>query len=107
MGNFLTFYQYFLIALFHEGFAKETRERTVDAELAVLLGTVPYLNGGLFDVHELEEQNPKLDIPDGAFERLFAFFDEWDWHLDTRPLRNDREINPDVLGYIFEKYINQ
>src|SRR5262249_19213349 len=27
--------------------------------------------------------------------------------LDTRPLRNDREINPDVLGYIFEKYINQ
>ena len=68
---------------------------------------MPYLNGGLFDVHELEERNAKLDIPDEAFERLFAFFDEWDWHLDARPLRNDREINPDVLGYIFEKYINQ
>ena len=24
-----------------------------------------------------------------------------------RPLRNDKEINPDVLGYIFEKYVNQ
>ncbi|RRR67851.1 MAG: hypothetical protein EI684_18335 [Candidatus Viridilinea halotolerans] len=29
------------------------------------------------------------------------------WHLDERPLRADNEINPDVLGYIFEKYINQ
>jgi hypothetical protein len=29
------------------------------------------------------------------------------WHLDERPLRADNEINPDVLGCIFEKYINQ
>jgi hypothetical protein len=27
--------------------------------------------------------------------------------LDDRPLKQDNEINPDVLGYIFEKYINQ
>ena len=27
--------------------------------------------------------------------------------MDERPLRADDEINPDVLGYIFEKYINQ
>ena len=106
-GKFLTFYRYFLIVLFHEGFDKAPRERVLDADLTALLGAVPYLNGGLFDVHELEERNPKLDIPDEAFERLFAFFDEWDWHLDSRPLRNDSEINPDVLGYIFEKYINQ
>ena len=39
--------------------------------------------------------------------RLFAFFDHYHWHLDERPLRADNEINPDVLGYIFEKYINQ
>ena len=25
----------------------------------------------------------------------------------TAPNRDDNEINPDVLGYIFEKYINQ
>jgi hypothetical protein len=75
-GKFLTFYQYFLLALFHQGFAKEPRERTTDAELTALLGTVPYLNGGLFDVHELEERNPQLDIPDEAFERLFRFLDD-------------------------------
>ena len=42
-----------------------------------------------------------------AFERVFDFFDQYQWHLDERPLRADNEINPDVLGYIFEKYINQ
>ena len=72
-----------------------------------MLGKVPYLNGGFFEVHQLEEQNPDIDIPDEAFEKLFDFFDQYSWHLDERPLRNDNEINPDVVGYIFEKYINQ
>src|SRR5207247_4797586 len=76
-------------------------------KLAQLLGKVTYLNGGLFEVHELEQQNPDIEIPDQAFERLFDVFDEYAWHLDERPLRADNEINPDVLGYIFEKYINQ
>ncbi|HEX6477226.1 MAG TPA: DNA methyltransferase [Ktedonobacteraceae bacterium] len=53
------------------------------------------------------DPNYLTNIPDEAFEKLFSFFDDFDWHLDDRPLRNDREINPDVLGYIFEKYINQ
>jgi len=72
-----------------------------------LIGKVPYLNGGLFEQHDLETTNSSIDIPDEAFERLFDFFDRYDWHLDTRPLQSDKEINPDVLGYIFEKYINQ
>ena len=38
---------------------------------------------------------------------FLSFFEDYQWHLDERPLRNDNEINPDVLGYIFEKYINQ
>lgn len=106
-GKFHTFYRYFLLALFHEGFAKQPKDRKLDADLLELLGEVPYLNGGLFEVHQLEENYPKIDIPDEAFENLFAFFDQYEWTLDIRPLRNDREINPDVLGYIFEKYINQ
>jgi hypothetical protein len=102
-NHFYSFYRYFLLRLFHEGLAR--RERS--PELEALLGNVPYLNGGLFDVHLLEQQYPDIQITDEAFERIFTFFDDFDWHLDDRPLRNDREINPDVLGYIFEKYINQ
>jgi len=101
-NRFYSFYRSFLRVLFHEGL--NSRERT--PELLELLGNVPYLNGGLFEEHELEQENPDLDIPDEAFERMFDFFDQYEWHLDIRPMRNDREINPDVLGYIFEKYIN-
>ena len=104
-GKFLTFYRYFLLRLFHEGFSQQPAQRAADLE--ALLGEVPYLNGGLFELHTLEQKHTGIDIPDEAFEHLFAFFDQYDWYLDTRPLRNDREINPDVLGYIFEKYINQ
>jgi uncharacterized caspase-like protein len=102
-GQFHSFYRYFLLKLFHEGLS----QREHAPELEALLGTVPYLNGGLFDVHVLERAHSEINIPDEAFEQLFAFFDEFDWYLDDRPLRKDSEINPDVLGYIFEKYINQ
>jgi hypothetical protein len=102
--TFHSFYRQFLLKLFHEGLGKPGR----DAELDKLLGKVPYLNGGLFEVHQLEEKyEDTIQIPDAAFETVFNFFDEYDWHLDDRPLRNQNEINPDVLGYIFEKYINQ
>ena len=104
-GNDL-FYKQFLCPLFFEGFAKKEGERSVATNR--LLGDVPYFNGGLFLKHQIEELHGKtIDIGDKAFEKLFDFFDQYQWHLDERPLRDDREINPDVLGYIFEKYINQ
>ena len=103
--RFQTFYRLFLLRLFHEGLGQPAADRS--PELAELLGQVPYLNGGLFDVHDLERDNPSIHVPDEAFENIFAFFDAYQWHLDDRPLHKDNEINPDVLGYIFEKYINQ
>jgi hypothetical protein len=100
------FYRRFLIKLFFDGFAKENAERS--QEVNQLLGKVPYLNGGLFLPHQLElAHGENINITDAAFERLFAFFDRYSWHLDYRPLRADNEINPDILGYIFEKYVNQ
>ena len=104
-GRFQQFYRIFLLRLFHEGLGQPEAERAPD--LADLLGRVPFLNGGLFDVHDLERENPGISIPDEAFERVFDFFDEYRWHLDERPRRTDNEINPDVLGYIFEQYVNQ
>ena len=103
--RFQTFYRLFLLRLFHEGLGQPEADRS--PELTALLGRVPYLNGGLFDVHDLERDNAEIHIPDEAFAQIFAFFDAYQWHLDDRLLRNDNEINPDVLGYIFEKYINQ
>jgi len=102
--NFYSFYRSFLLELFHDGLGKPKFKRK--EKLPVELGRIPYLNGGLFDVHELERQFEEIHIKDEAFSKLFGFFDQWNWHLDNSIKATGRDINPDVIGYIFEKYIN-
>ncbi len=100
------YYTDLLCPLFFAGLARHPVER--NPAIRTLLGDVPYLNGGLFQHHQIERHyGDRIHIPDSAFERLFAFFEQYHWQLDERTLRADNEINPDVLGYIFEKYINQ
>jgi len=100
-----SFYESFLKALFFEGFAKPEDKRT--AEVNALLGKIKYLNGGLFLPHPIELRWPKIAVPDKAFENLLVLFGNYSWNLNDTPGGQDNEINPDVLGYIFEKYINQ
>ena len=101
-GHFYSFYRSFLLQLFHGGLNSPIH----DSEFEHEFGRIPYLNGGMFDVHQLERDYANIDIKDEAFQKLFAFFDQWEWHLDTRMTASGRDINPDVLGYIFEQYIN-
>ncbi len=91
-----------MCVLFHGGLNNPTHNREFEA----IYGRIPYLNGGMFDEHQLEKQYEDIDIPDEAFAELFGFFDKWRWHLDTRITATGKDINPDVLGYIFEQYIN-
>jgi len=104
------FYSVFLKSLFFEGFAKPEPARSPDTR--ALLGKIRYLNGGLFLPHRVELNHgfpgkPRIIIPDIAFDNVFALFNRYSWNLNDTPGGNDQEINPDVLGYIFEKYINQ
>lgn len=99
---FCSFYKGFLVQLFHEGLNAPVH----DSEFERIYGKIPYLNGGMFDTHFLEDKYPDIEIEDDAFIRLFDFFDKWRWHLDTRITASGKDINPDVLGYIFEQYIN-
>ena len=102
-GHFYdSFYRGFLVSLFHDGLNSPRHQQ----DFVQKYGRIPYLNGGMFSIHELEEKYPTLDIADEAFESLFAFFDQWHWHLDDRLTASGKDINPDVLGYIFEQYIN-
>lgn len=99
---FNKFYKGFLVNLFHDGLNAPEHNHEFEA----VYGRIPYLNGGMFDVHQIEQEYAELDIADRAFESLFDFFDKWHWHLDDRMTASGRDINPDVLGYIFEQYIN-
>jgi hypothetical protein len=98
------FYDEFLKALFFESFAKPESER--DLSVQELVGKVKYLNGGLFLKHHIEDKYD-ISIVDEAFEQVLDLFGRYSWNLDDTPEGKDDEINPDVLGYIFEKYINQ
>jgi len=99
------YYEKFLKVLFFEGFAKPEEKRSDAARQ--LLGNIKYLNGGLFLPHPIELRHPRIAVPDQAFANLFALFERYSWNLNDTPGGADNEINPDVLGYIFEKYINQ
>lgn len=99
------YYEKFLKVLFFEGFAKPEDKRS--AKVNTLLGKIKYLNGGLFLHHRIEIDWPDISVPDKAFANLFALFERYSWNLNDTPGGEDNEINPDVLGYIFEKYINQ
>lgn len=98
------YFSSFLLPLFFEGFAKQPTER---GDWVARFAPVPYLNGGLFAKHKLERENAQIQIDNAAFKDLLTYFNRYRWYMDERQLRDENEINPDVLGYIFEKYINQ
>lgn len=95
-------YKGFLVNLFHDGLNAPQH----NVEFENIYGRIPYLNGGMFDIHQIERNYAELDIADEAFCSLFDFFDKWHWHLNDRITASGCDINPDVLGYIFEQYIN-
>jgi hypothetical protein len=97
------FYRHFLLSFFHQGLGRHERSAGSDA----LISHVHRLNSDLFDLHDLECQNTNILIPDEAFERLFDFFDTFEWNIDERVSDNKNEINPGMLSNIFEKFIDQ
>jgi hypothetical protein len=102
--KFYSFYRDYLLELFFNRL-DSSNGKVKDPAIAEILGDVPYVNGGVFSQSE-SEKNFEIEIPDQAFEQIFEFFDSYVWHLDTRPTGVANEINPEVIGYIFEQYIN-
>lgn len=104
--KFYEFYRDFLLPLFHNGLGAPGLH-VADPVVKSLIGDIRYINGGIFAIHELEASHADIRIPDDVFESVFDLFDSYQWHLDERPTANQNEIDPDVLGYIFEQFINQ
>ncbi|MBS7279614.1 MAG: Eco57I restriction-modification methylase domain-containing protein [Candidatus Freyarchaeota archaeon] len=113
-GNF---YQAFLRKLFFKGLCVRPSER--EEEVARLIGDVPYLNGGLFIETEVELKY-SISIPNEAFYKNMRYpisrgeqsiptlnlLECKEWTVDERSGEVDK-INPEILGYIFEKSVNK
>jgi len=107
-GKFYTFYTSFLLPLFQEAIGSP-RWDSLSPELKSLVGRVPYLNGGVFAHHQLEKEHT-IELDDDIFVDIFEIFRRYRWHLDESEHAEDQslpQINPDILGHIFERYVNE
>jgi hypothetical protein len=116
------YYKDFLLPLFFYGFAKRD-DNIFKQQFIKEYGPVRYLNGGLFYPHHIEKKYTPVDanvalygeratqtiigIDPDLIKEILVFLNRYTWYLDSRPMKEDTDINPDVLGYIFERYINQ
>ncbi len=121
-ANGKDYYTDFLLPLFFYGFARRD-DNPEKIKFTNQYGSIRYLNGGLFYPHHLEKKystpvksagiyeekalNTKIGINPKLIKEILVFLNGYTWYLDNRPMKEDTDINPDVLGYIFEKYINQ
>lgn len=97
-GSASTFYDAYMKALFYEVFNKGKDNRSSIVRTNFLYKDIPYLNGGLFRQVIPSESNYNISN-EGIDLVLDAFFKKYTFGSNA-------QINPDMLGYIFEKTIN-
>ncbi|MBE7437818.1 MAG: restriction endonuclease subunit M [Spirochaetales bacterium] len=98
------FYQIFLKELFFAALCQSERRPET---LAIVGQSIPYLNGGLFLQHELEEKYPGIKVENESFGELFRFFESWRWNVSERSDSDEDAIDPYILGYIFENTLGE
>jgi hypothetical protein len=98
-----TFYRATLRTLFFGVLNRRPARRTARARA---LGELPYLNGGLFELHRLEREYPRLDLPDETVAAIFSMLLERYRFTSTEASGEDAGshggIDPELLGQIFE-----
>ena len=81
-------------------FGTLNRPRGLRSRAATLFGSIPFLNGGLFEPHPLERRC-RADIPNplwrDAFDQLFERF-----HFTVVEGQSHGGVAPDMLGRVFE-----
>ncbi len=100
-GTSGTFYETYLKPLFYDVFNKNPANRSEGAKKNPLYNQIGYLNGGLFRPTLINEKN--YNIEDAGVELVIKdLLKKYKFGFDS----GSNKINPDILGYIFEKTIN-
>jgi type I restriction-modification system DNA methylase subunit len=94
----VSFYEAYMKPLFYKVFntGKENRESKISTN--PMFKNIPYLNGGLF--REVIKNESQYRISDDGIELVISTF------FNKYKFGSNQQINPDMLGYIFEKTIN-
>jgi hypothetical protein len=86
---------------FYRDFLRPLFVQTPRSELAF----VPL--AALFIEHPSEQHSPGLALPNKIFERIFSFFDEYDWQSGEPSMDSTNVITYNMLGTLFGQEVGQ
>ena len=71
------------------------------------IGSVPFLNGGLFEQTELDRREG-ITVPDTAIEQVISgLFDRFNFTvMESTPFDIEVAVDPEMLGKVFEETVN-
>ena len=77
-----------------------------DSYMESLYGSVPFLNGGLFDKTD-EDDREDLKVPDECISKILdELFDRFNFTvLESTPLDIEVAVDPEMLGKVFEELV--
>ncbi|MXZ00418.1 hypothetical protein F4Y93_07130, partial [Candidatus Poribacteria bacterium] len=71
-----------------------------------LRGEVPFLNGGLFEMHGEYDQRNAVHIPNDKFAEILELFERYNFTVtESTPLDIEVAIDPEMLGKVFEELV--
>lgn len=78
---------------------KEAERGSIDPHFS----HIPYLNGSLFEKIDVEKRNSEYRVKSRILQRIIEFLHKFRFvHIEELETQED-VINPEILGYIFEK----
>ena len=79
---------------------------TSEPEAHRLIGNVPFLNGGLFDMTERDSQT-SICVPDLCISEIFTkLFDRFNFTvMESTPFDIEVAVDPEMLGKVFEELV--
>ena len=113
-GEHKNFYIDRLRLLFFEGLNNpRSQDTTTELEADRLIGHVPFLNGGLFEMTELDKQvllsssESVTVVPDEAIKPILSdLFDHFNFTvMESTPFDVEIAVDPEMLGKAFEELV--
>ena len=100
IGDSTSYYQSKLKQLFFHTLNTPVNARTGSDN------TTPYLNGGLFDIHDNDWYGETIQFPDDYFDRLYDHLNQYNFTTDeSSPDYQLVAIDPEMLGRVFESLL--
>ena len=90
---------------FFRGLGNVTNLLEESAEIVERRGNVPFLNGGLFEMQEYDQQNA-VHIPNDKFAEILKLFERYNFTVtESTPLDIEVAVDPEMLGKVFEELV--